>query len=72
MLMMMWEAILANKLLVVLLLAVLIFGKEVNGYVIDECDREKYISEGMDDYATKPLDVKALEKLIIKYRAPQK
>ena len=33
-------------------------------------DREKYISEGMDDYATKPLDVKALEKLIMKYRAP--
>ena len=35
-------------------------------------DREKYISEGMDDYATKPLDVKALEKLITKYSAAQK
>jgi CheY-like chemotaxis protein len=31
-------------------------------------DKEKYISEGMDDYATKPLDVKALEKLIAKYK----
>ncbi len=30
-------------------------------------DREKYISEGMDDYATKPLDVKVLEKLITQY-----
>lgn len=31
-------------------------------------DREKYIAEGMDDYATKPLNVKDLEKLIAKYR----
>ncbi|RLA69189.1 MAG: hybrid sensor histidine kinase/response regulator [Epsilonproteobacteria bacterium] len=30
-------------------------------------DKEKYIAEGMDDYATKPLDVKVLEKLIKKY-----
>ncbi len=30
-------------------------------------DREKYISEGMDDYATKPLDVKVLENLITQY-----
>ncbi len=30
-------------------------------------DKEKYISEGMDDYATKPLDVKVLEKLIAQY-----
>ena len=30
-------------------------------------DKEKYISEGMDDYATKPLDVKILEKLIAQY-----
>ena len=30
-------------------------------------DREKYISEGMDDYATKPLDVKVLENLITHY-----
>jgi len=30
-------------------------------------DREKYIREGMDDYATKPLDVKVIESLIEKY-----
>jgi signal transduction histidine kinase/CheY-like chemotaxis protein len=30
-------------------------------------DREKYIKEGMDDYATKPLDIKVLEKLIAQY-----
>jgi len=30
-------------------------------------DREKYIAEGMDDYATKPLDVKVLEGLIAHY-----
>ncbi|HIQ47614.1 MAG TPA: response regulator, partial [Sulfurovum sp.] len=30
-------------------------------------DKEKYMAEGMDDYATKPLDLKALEKLITKY-----
>jgi signal transduction histidine kinase/CheY-like chemotaxis protein len=30
-------------------------------------DKERYISEGMDDYATKPLDVKILEKLITQY-----
>ena len=30
-------------------------------------DREKYIAEGMDDYATKPLDVKILENLITHY-----
>jgi len=35
-------------------------------------DREKYISEGMDDYATKPLDVKVLEKLITQYCNIQK
>lgn len=32
-------------------------------------DKEKYMAEGMDDYATKPLDVKALKKLITKYGA---
>lgn len=30
-------------------------------------DREKYMAEGMDDYATKPLDVKVIEKLISEY-----
>jgi len=30
-------------------------------------DREKYIAEGMDDYATKPLEVKALETLMVHY-----
>jgi len=30
-------------------------------------DKEKYMSEGMDDYATKPLDVKMIEKLIGHY-----
>ena len=30
-------------------------------------DKEKYMSEGMDDYATKPLDVKIIEKLIRQY-----
>jgi CheY-like chemotaxis protein/nitrogen-specific signal transduction histidine kinase len=30
-------------------------------------DREKYIAEGMDDYTTKPLEVKAIEELISKY-----
>ena len=30
-------------------------------------DREKYMSEGMDDYATKPLDVKVIENLVEKY-----
>ena len=30
-------------------------------------DKEKYISEGMDDYATKPLDVKEIKKLIKQY-----
>jgi signal transduction histidine kinase/CheY-like chemotaxis protein len=30
-------------------------------------DKEKYIAEGMDDYATKPLDIKVIEKLIAKY-----
>jgi signal transduction histidine kinase/CheY-like chemotaxis protein len=30
-------------------------------------DREKYIAEGMDDYATKPLEVKALETLMAHY-----
>lgn len=30
-------------------------------------DREKYMGEGMDDYTTKPLDVKAIEKLVDKY-----
>ena len=30
-------------------------------------DREKYMKSGMDDYTTKPLDVKAIEKLIEKY-----
>ncbi len=33
-------------------------------------DREKYISEGMDDYATKPLDVKVIENLVEKYCRP--
>jgi CheY-like chemotaxis protein len=30
-------------------------------------DKEKYMAEGMDDYATKPLDLKVIEKLIVKY-----
>ncbi len=30
-------------------------------------DREKYIAEGMDDYATKPLEIKILENLIRHY-----
>ncbi|MBT8349440.1 MAG: response regulator [Sulfurovum sp.] len=30
-------------------------------------DKEKYMSEGMDDYATKPLDVKIIEKIIHQY-----
>jgi len=30
-------------------------------------DREKYIAEGMDDYATKPLDIKVIEKLVSQY-----
>jgi signal transduction histidine kinase/CheY-like chemotaxis protein len=30
-------------------------------------DREKYMAEGMDDYATKPLEVDAIERLISKY-----
>ncbi|WP_052746122.1 ATP-binding protein [Sulfurovum lithotrophicum] len=30
-------------------------------------DREKYMNEGMDDYTTKPLDVKAIEELVDKY-----
>ena len=30
-------------------------------------DKEKYISAGMDDYATKPLEIKALKQLITKY-----
>jgi CheY-like chemotaxis protein len=30
-------------------------------------DKEKYISEGMDDYTTKPLNIKAIEKLITAY-----
>jgi len=30
-------------------------------------DKEKYMAEGMDDYATKPLDIKILEKLISEY-----
>jgi len=30
-------------------------------------DKEKYMAEGMDDYATKPLDIKAIEKLIGEY-----
>ena len=30
-------------------------------------DREKYMSEGMDDYATKPLDIKVIENLVEKY-----
>jgi len=35
-------------------------------------DKEKYMSEGMDDYATKPLDVKMIEKLISQYCNIQK
>ena len=31
-------------------------------------DREKYLKEGMDEYATKPLEVKKIEKLIAGYR----
>ena len=30
-------------------------------------DKEKYISEGMDNYATKPLDAKVLKKLVAQY-----
>ena len=30
-------------------------------------DREYFISEGMDDYATKPLDVETLKRLIAEY-----
>ena len=30
-------------------------------------DKEKYISQGMDDYTTKPLDIKFLEELIIRF-----
>ena len=30
-------------------------------------DKEKYMNEGMDDYATKPLDVKVIESLVEKY-----
>jgi CheY-like chemotaxis protein len=30
-------------------------------------DKEKYMAEGMDDYATKPLDIKAIERLVNKY-----
>jgi CheY-like chemotaxis protein len=30
-------------------------------------DKEKYMAEGMDDYATKPLDIKVIEKLINQY-----
>jgi signal transduction histidine kinase/CheY-like chemotaxis protein len=33
-------------------------------------DREKYISEGMDDYATKPLDIDALTKIILTHCDP--
>jgi signal transduction histidine kinase/CheY-like chemotaxis protein len=30
-------------------------------------DKEKYMSQGMDDYTTKPLDIKAIEELIIRF-----
>jgi len=30
-------------------------------------DKEKYMAEGMDNYATKPLDIKVIEKLITEY-----
>lgn len=30
-------------------------------------DKEKYLSEGMDDYATKPLDVETLKRMILKH-----
>ena len=30
-------------------------------------DKEKYMAEGMDDYATKPLNIKVIEKLIAEY-----
>jgi CheY-like chemotaxis protein len=30
-------------------------------------DKEKYMAKGMDDYATKPLDTKAIESLIRHY-----
>ena len=34
-------------------------------------DKEKYMAEGMDDYATKPLNIKVIEKLVGKYCAQQ-
>ena len=34
-------------------------------------DREKYISAGMDDYATKPLDIDALTKIISTHCFPE-
>ncbi len=30
-------------------------------------DKERYLSEGMDDYATKPLDIETLKRMITKY-----
>jgi len=30
-------------------------------------DKEKYMSQGMDDYTTKPLDIKAIEELIVRF-----
>ena len=30
-------------------------------------DKERYLSEGMDDYATKPLDIETLKRMISKY-----
>jgi len=30
-------------------------------------DKEKYIAQGMDDYTTKPLNIKVIEELIIKF-----
>jgi Response regulators consisting of a CheY-like receiver domain and a winged-helix DNA-binding domain len=33
-------------------------------------DKERYMEEGMDDYLTKPVDLKELEALIKRYLRP--